>query len=299
VTDSHMARAIELAREVEGLTSPNPPVGAVLVKNDAVVGEGSTQPPGGPHAEIMAMRAAGEQARQATLYVTLEPCSHWGRTPPCADALIREGVSAVHAAVLDPNPAVRGEGLRRLEENGIEVVLGEFSDEASQLIQAHARYTVSGKPFVTLFESGPADVLARLVRVADVILNDAGPPESALVRAIRAVGQASHSRVISVGRTAVVVSDLRIESVCSSVERRSLPAKVWDWRALLTELARREITSALVPARGGPALAMLEHHVVDRVVASTRAEIPRGFTVGPEAFGAGSCFVAYRDDTGP
>src|SRR5947209_19311151 len=101
-----MARALELARSVQGHTSPNPPVGAVLVQGDTVVGEGSTQPPGGPHAEIMAVPAAGEQARGATLYVTLEPCSHWGRTPPCADARLGEGVAAVHADLVDPNATV-------------------------------------------------------------------------------------------------------------------------------------------------------------------------------------------------
>src|SRR5947209_8177153 len=144
VNGSHMARALELARAVEGRTSPNPPVGAVLVRDGVVVGEGSTQPPGGAHAEIMAMHSAGELTSGSTLYVTLEPCSHWGRTPPCADALIRGGVSSVHAAVLDPNPRVRGQGIERLTAHGIDVVVGENSTEATELIAAHAHFTISG-----------------------------------------------------------------------------------------------------------------------------------------------------------
>src|SRR5579872_371680 len=98
-----MGLAIDLARKVQGSTSPNPPVGAVLVRADVVVGEGATQPPGAAHAEIVALRQAAEAARGATLYVTLEPCSHWGRTPPCAEALARAGVATVHMSLLDPN----------------------------------------------------------------------------------------------------------------------------------------------------------------------------------------------------
>jgi diaminohydroxyphosphoribosylaminopyrimidine deaminase/5-amino-6-(5-phosphoribosylamino)uracil reductase len=288
-----MARAIELAREVEGLTSPNPPVGAVLVNDGMVVGEGSTQPPGGPHAEIMALRAAGERARDATLYVTLEPCVHWGRTPPCTDALIDEGVAAVHAAVLDPNPAVHGQGVRRLQEHGIEVFLGQGSDEASQLIRAHARFTVSGKPFVTLFQSGPADRLARLVRASDVVLGDPGTPEPSVVQAIRAAERTVKSRVISVGQSAVVVSDVRAHAVSTSTSRRSLPARVWDWRALLAELARREITSVLIPTRGGLSSALLQLHAVDRVVGEDRVDIPRGFSVQAATDESGSYIEAY------
>src|SRR5579859_7442394 len=99
-----MRRALALGQAVAGRTSPNPAVGAVLVRGGQVVGEGATQPAGGAHAEIMALRQAGEAARGATLYVTLEPCSHHGRTPPCTAALIAAGVSAVHYAVADPNP---------------------------------------------------------------------------------------------------------------------------------------------------------------------------------------------------
>ena len=106
----YMARALELARKAMGTTSPNPAVGAVIVRNGVVVGEGFTQPPGSSHAEVMALRQAGEEARGATMYVTLEPCSHFGRTPPCTRNIIEAGIARVHLAVSDPHPQVSGGG---------------------------------------------------------------------------------------------------------------------------------------------------------------------------------------------
>ena len=120
---NHMGRAIELAREAVGSASPNPPVGAVLVRDGRVVGEGRTQPPGGPHAEAEALRTAGEAARGADLYVTLEPCAHHGRTPPCADALVEAGIASVRIALMDPAPHTAGRGVERLREAGIPVTV--------------------------------------------------------------------------------------------------------------------------------------------------------------------------------
>ncbi|MER3404936.1 MAG: bifunctional diaminohydroxyphosphoribosylaminopyrimidine deaminase/5-amino-6-(5-phosphoribosylamino)uracil reductase RibD, partial [Chloroflexota bacterium] len=128
-----MLRALELADLALGRCSPNPAVGAVLVRDGLVVGEGYTQPPGGAHAEIMALRQAGEQARGAMLYVSLEPCCHHGRTPPCTDALIAAGVREVHAATVDPNPVVNGRGIQALEQAGIAVHVGEHAEEARRL----------------------------------------------------------------------------------------------------------------------------------------------------------------------
>ncbi|MSQ40368.1 MAG: bifunctional diaminohydroxyphosphoribosylaminopyrimidine deaminase/5-amino-6-(5-phosphoribosylamino)uracil reductase RibD [Dehalococcoidia bacterium] len=143
-----MQRALALARDALGTTSPNPTVGAVLVMDGQVVGEGVTQPPPGPHAEVVALRQAGERARGATLYVTLEPCSHHGRTPPCTQSLIEKGVAQVHMAVLDPNPLVAGKGQATLEEAGVGAFLGEGAEQAQQLYEAHARYITTGLPLV-------------------------------------------------------------------------------------------------------------------------------------------------------
>lgn len=144
----HMQRAIELAREAVGSTSPNPPVGAVLVRDGRVVGEGCTQPPGGPHAETEALWMAGDAARGADLYVTLEPCAHHGRTPPCADALIEAGVAWVRIAVMDPAPHTAGRGVKRLRDAGIPVTIDDGPPEALQLVEAFAKHVNTGLPFV-------------------------------------------------------------------------------------------------------------------------------------------------------
>ena len=145
-----MLRALELARASVGETSPNPPVGAVVARDGEIVGEGRTQPAGQDHAEVVALRQAGELARGATLYVTLEPCWHYGRTPPCTNAVIAAGVAEVHVSMADPNPRVDGRGVAALRAAGIEVVLGEGREEAEELAAPHVVYITTGMPLVTL-----------------------------------------------------------------------------------------------------------------------------------------------------
>ena len=144
----YMARALELADQARGSTGNNPPVGAVLVRDGLVVGEGHTQPPGEAHAEVMALQVAGERARGATLHVTLEPCCHYGRTPPCADALIAAGVAEVHMAMLDLNPLVAGGGRMALEQAGIRTHLGDHEAEARRVMEAWLTYITLGRPMV-------------------------------------------------------------------------------------------------------------------------------------------------------
>lgn len=145
-----MRRALDLARATEGLASPNPQVGCVLVRDGAVVGEGAHLYDEYDHAEIVALKQAGERAHGATAYVTLEPCSHHGRTGPCAAALIAAGVRRVVAATVDPNPLVSGEGIRRLRAAGIDVTVGVLQQEARELNDAFARFIQTGRPLVTL-----------------------------------------------------------------------------------------------------------------------------------------------------
>jgi diaminohydroxyphosphoribosylaminopyrimidine deaminase/5-amino-6-(5-phosphoribosylamino)uracil reductase len=145
-----MGEALELAARGRGLVSPNPLVGAVVVAGDDVVGRGWHEGPGQPHAEVVALREAGERARGATLYTTLEPCDHYGRTPPCTIATIEAGVSRVVAATLDPNPAVDGRGVARLRDAGIRVDVGTLEQEARRLNQAFLKHVTTGMPFVTL-----------------------------------------------------------------------------------------------------------------------------------------------------
>ena len=146
---SYMKRALSLAGQALGTTSPNPAVGAVVVKDGMVVGEGHTLPPGQSHAEVVALHAAGQRARGASLYVTLEPCCVHGRTPPCTEAIVSAGIREVHAATRDPNPRVSGRGLAELESAGIPVHSGEEEAEAIQLYEAFAKHINMGMPYVT------------------------------------------------------------------------------------------------------------------------------------------------------
>ena len=150
VDRQHMARALQLAARGLYTTTPNPRVGCVLVQEGRVVGEGWHERAGGPHAEVVALMAAGEAARGATAYVTLEPCSHHGRTPPCADALIAGGVARVVAAMRDPHAAVCGAGIARLRNAGIEVALGLAAEEARELNIGFVTRHERGTPWVRL-----------------------------------------------------------------------------------------------------------------------------------------------------
>ncbi len=143
-----MARALQLARLGLYTTDPNPRVGCVMVRDGQVVGEGFHVRAGEPHAEILALRQAGEAARGATVYVTLEPCAHFGRTPPCADALIHAGVARVVAAMVDPNPRVAGQGLARLANAGIEIASGVLQAEARALNPGFISRMERGRPYV-------------------------------------------------------------------------------------------------------------------------------------------------------
>jgi diaminohydroxyphosphoribosylaminopyrimidine deaminase / 5-amino-6-(5-phosphoribosylamino)uracil reductase len=145
----YMLQALSLARLALGQVSPNPAVGAVIVKDDLVIGLGHTQPPGSAHAEIMALHQAGEKARGAVMYVTLEPCCIFGRTPPCTQAIIAAGISEVHFAMIDPNPLISGKGQAELEKAGIPTFYGEHSAEAAELNEAFFKYITRKVPFVT------------------------------------------------------------------------------------------------------------------------------------------------------
>ncbi|MBD8106361.1 bifunctional diaminohydroxyphosphoribosylaminopyrimidine deaminase/5-amino-6-(5-phosphoribosylamino)uracil reductase RibD [Erwinia persicina] len=148
--EMYMARALELARRGRFTTTPNPNVGCVLVRDGDIVGEGYHLRAGEPHAEVHALRMAGEKAKGATAYVTLEPCSHHGRTPPCCDALISAGVSRVVAAMQDPNPEVAGRGLYRLQQAGIDVSHGLMMQEAEALNRGFLKRMRTGFPWVQL-----------------------------------------------------------------------------------------------------------------------------------------------------
>ncbi|EOX1815674.1 bifunctional diaminohydroxyphosphoribosylaminopyrimidine deaminase/5-amino-6-(5-phosphoribosylamino)uracil reductase RibD, partial [Vibrio cholerae] len=145
-----MSRAIELAWRGRFNTSPNPNVGCVITRGEQIVGEGFHFRAGEPHAEVHAMRQAGELTRGATAYVTLEPCSHYGRTPPCAEGLIKAGVAKVICAMQDPNPQVAGKGVQMLRDAGIEVEVGLLEADARALNRGFLKRMETGMPYVQL-----------------------------------------------------------------------------------------------------------------------------------------------------
>jgi diaminohydroxyphosphoribosylaminopyrimidine deaminase/5-amino-6-(5-phosphoribosylamino)uracil reductase len=161
ITDSNaMTLALQQAELSMYITAPNPRVGCVIVKNNTVIGRGHTQPPGGNHAEIEALRDAeahGHDVRGATVYVTLEPCSHFGRTPPCADALVKAGVGRVVAAIGDPNPLVAGQGMARLAAAGIAIESGLMADAAYEINIGFFSRMQRGKPWIRMKTAASLD----------------------------------------------------------------------------------------------------------------------------------------------
>ena len=152
-----ISRALNLAKKGQGLTSPNPAVGAVVVKNGIIIGEGFHEKAGQPHAEVIALNNAGKNAEGAAIYVTLEPCSHFGKTPPCVHKIKESGIKRVVSAIKDPNPLVSGKGLQYLINNGIEVKDGVLSKEANQINENFFKYITTGMPFITVKEAVTLD----------------------------------------------------------------------------------------------------------------------------------------------
>jgi diaminohydroxyphosphoribosylaminopyrimidine deaminase/5-amino-6-(5-phosphoribosylamino)uracil reductase len=198
-----MARALQLARKGLYSTHPNPRVGCVIVQGERIVGEGWHARAGEPHAEVHALRQAGELARGATAYVTLEPCSHFGRTPPCADGLIAAGVARVVAAMQDPNPQVAGNGLKRLAEAGIEVRSGVLESEARALNAGFIKRMESGLPLVRVKLAMSLD--GRTAMASGESQWITGPAARAEVQRLRA--QAS---VVLSGADTVLTDDARL-----------------------------------------------------------------------------------------
>lgn len=215
----YMRRALELARDAPEPTSPNPTVGAVVVGADGTVaGEGWTEPPPGAHAEVVALGAAGERARGGTLYVTLEPCNHQGRTPPCSQAIIAAGIAEVHYAVDDPNPVAAG-GRRALEAAGIRVVAREGEGEARRINEAFFKHTETGLPFVIAKFAASLD--GRIAAASGDSRWVSGPETRAWSHRLR-----TRIDAILVGSSTVVVDDPLLTARPDGVDAARQPLRV-------------------------------------------------------------------------
>ncbi len=269
----YLERALELAENGRGTTHPNPVVGAVVVADGEVAGEGWHERKGGPHAEVLALRAAGGRARGATVYVTLEPCSHHGTTPPCVDALLEAGVARVVVGQLDPHPE-HGGGLDRLREGGVDVQLadGELAFRCRQQIEEWRTWVSSGRPFVTYKVAVAIDGRVRVPGQRWVTGEDA----RRLVHVLRA-----QSDAVAVGMGTVRWDNPRLDARDVPVVRQ--PRRIAFGRGPLPEGSELELRSGLLVEElgrlasegvqsllleGGPTLAaaFLEARLVDKLL---------------------------------
>lgn len=294
-----MHLAVIASQRVRGTTSPNPPVGAVVLDRDgAIAGVGATSPPGGPHAEVNALAEAGERAHGGTAVVTLEPCAHFGRTPPCVDALLAAGIAAVHFAVADPNPKAGG-GAGRLREAGVDVHAGLLAaDVATGPLRAWLHFARTGRPHVTWKYAMTLD--GRVAAADGTSRWISGEQSRAEVHELRRRVDA-----IMVGRGTVLADDPRLTARGDDVDRQPLrvvvgrgdlppDAHVLDDAAptvhlrthdpadVLTSLAELGVVDVLL--EGGPRLAgaFLAAGLVDRILAF----------VAPKLLGAGPAALA-------
>ncbi len=266
-----MRRALELAERGRGLTSPNPMVGALVVQNGEVVGEGFHERAGGPHAEIRALEAAGARARGATLYVTLEPCNHAGRTPPCVPAVFAAGVTRVVAAAADPNPFVAGGGVEALRAKGVAVVTGVLAAEAEAQNRAFFTAMRERRPHVTLKAGMTADgKIADVHGAARWITGEAARAE--------AHRQRSEADAIVVGVTTVLRDDPAL------TVRLGRPWPREPWRVVLDAEARTP-PEAQVIAGATPGRALI----------AVGEAAPAARVAALEAAGAGVLRLPARD----
>ena len=279
----HMRRAVALAAAVRTTTAPNPWVGCVVVPPGTTAAggdqrfEGATARPGGPHAEVSALAAAGEAARGATLYVTLEPCAHHGRTPPCTEAIVAAGVARVVVAVEDPDPQVAGRGLEALRRAGIEVTLGVAAEEVAEQLAPYLKHRSTGRPFVVLKMAASLDArTAAPDGTSRWITGEAARRDVHLLRA--------RSDAVLVGAGTVRADDPELTVRLDDGVERAQPLRVvlgqappgakvhpalelsGDLRQVLRELGRRGVLQLLV--EGGATVAHDFHAagLVDRYV---------------------------------
>lgn len=255
----YMVRALRLARRARRTCKPNPAVGAIVVRDGRIVGEGFTQPVGGAHAEIKALEQAGPLASGADLYVTLEPCSHHGRTAPCVDAVIAAGIREVHVAMVDPSPWVAGHGIERLRQQQIPVSIGSGGEEARLLNEAYLTWVERGRPLVV-------GVPASFPRRTALSLNSRGWTETG--------------------------NDLRldVDRIVFDSEDAEISLTNESWRTTLQTLATQQVQSLILVATPERLYELAAGGLVDRV---TSADV---FESEPDSL---ILVAKHRPDGGP
>jgi len=298
--EAMMRRAVALGAAARTWAHPNPWVGAVVRSVDGAIFEGATGPPGGPHAEVSALAAAGAAARGATLWCTLEPCSHVGRTPPCADAVVAAGVRRAVVAVVDPDPRVAGQGLDRLRGAGIDVSVGVGRDEVEDLLAPYLAHRRRGRPWVVLKLAATLD---GRTAAAD------GPSQWITGREARADAHRlrAESDAVVVGAGTVRADDpsltvrlvegpnpLRVVLGRAPHDAQVHPAleREGDVEVILDELAARGCVQVLVEGGAGVAGAFHSGGLVDRYVLYLAPKLLGGHDGRPLLAGAGAATLA-------
>jgi len=319
--NKYMALAVALAKRAEGMTSPNPIVGAVIVKKGRIIGRGYHKRAGLPHAEINALRQAGVKAKGATLYVTLEPCDHFGQTPPCTAAIIKSGIKRVVVAMKDPNPVNNGSGIRKLNRYDIKTKVGLLAKDAMAMNRSYIKFITKKIPFVTVKVAQSLDgkiatrtgdskwissddsrrYVHELRRIADAVMVGANTVRrddplllSGLSRGKQPV------RVIVSGRSALpsgakVFSDSHKAPVIV-VRPAGRCGKKVDLNKLLTALAKRGITNILVEGGGELIAGLVKENLVDRFLVFIAPKIIGGRDAKTAVEGGGTALIkdAFR-----
>ncbi len=312
---TYMRRALTLARRGWGRTTPNPMVGAVVVQNNEIVGTGFHARAGRPHAEVEALAAAGEQARKATLYVTLEPCSTTGRTPPCTKAIIEAGIRHVIIGCLDTNPAHAGQALKILAQHQIDVTVGVLKEQCQELNEAFFCWTRHGRPFVLLKMAMTLDG-----KIATPEGDSKWITDTAARRHVQRLRQWADA--IMVGGETVRLDNPQLTVRTPRNWWRQPPRLVWtrtppeemrtlplwqeggtapeavapqspaEWQKLLIALGARQITALLIEGGGELAAAALQAGIVDKVAFYIAPKILGGRNSRPVVGGAAPSAMA-------
>ena len=284
-TENYMLAALELAEKAWGQTSPNPLVGAVVVKNNEIIGRGYHHCAGEAHAEVNALCDAGDDAQGADIYVTLEPCSTFGRTPPCTQAIIDAGIKKVFVGSVDPNPAHAGKGLEILKQAGIETVHGLEKETCDKLNEAFFVWITSGRPFVTLKMAMTLD--GKIATAAGQSKWITGPAAREHVQYLRKWCDAIMvgGETVRQDSPGLIVRDVDVDwqQPLKLIATRSMndkdllkyfpdksaravsPSSRKEWRDLLTELGKENITSLLIEGGGELAAEVLNAEIVNKV----------------------------------
>lgn len=277
IDEKYMKWALELAKKAIGKTSPNPMVGAVIVKNNRVVGEGYHKKAGTAHAEINAINEAGDRAKGATMYVTLEPCCTFGKTPPCTSAIIKSGIKEVVIAATDPNPLHVCKGIKILRNNKITVKVGVLRKESRVLNEAFEKYITTGMPFVILKMAETLDgKIATKTGESKWISSE---KSRRLVHKLRKQVDA-----VVVGANTVRIDNPRLKQAKFKVV---IPSGRVNLRNFLKDLGKKPITSILCEGGGELAASLLNEGLVDKVMFFIAPKIVGGRTAKTSVEGEG------------